>query len=114
MKTNLRAYVSLIAVLSLMATLSIFAAHAAAVASDDDDEIINVEANLVGAAINGITPRGEAEFVVKANGDRKFEVEVENVNLPNGTVLNILVDGTNIGTLTLFNQAAEREFETED
>ena len=73
-----------------------------------------VEAPLTGAAIGGVTPKGKAELETFPNGNRTFEVEVENVNLPDGTVLNVLVDGTKVGTLTLMTQRGKLELETED
>lgn len=60
-----------------------------------------IEADLTGAPINGITPKGDAEFEVELNGNREFRVRVENVNLPSGTVLDVLVDGVKVGTITL-------------
>ena len=70
---------------------------------------------LSGAAIGGMTPSGRADFVRKANNNRKLEVEVEDVNLPAGTLLNVLVDGTKIGTITLDSlHAGQIELETEN
>jgi len=60
-----------------------------------------IDSALTGAAIGGVNPKGNAELETKANGDRNFEVEVEDVNLADNTLLNVLVDGTNVGTLTL-------------
>lgn len=60
-----------------------------------------IEAQLTGAPINGVTPRGEAEFDSAPGEGDEFKVTVENVNLPAGTVLNVTVDGTKVGTLTL-------------
>lgn len=64
-----------------------------------DDEVI-IETRLSGPALNGQTPKGEARHRSRP-GRRDFRVEVENVNLPAGTVLNVLVNGTNIGGLTI-------------
>jgi hypothetical protein len=73
-----------------------------------------IEAALSGAAIGGLTPKGEAEFEQRADGSRKLEVEVEHVNLPSGTVLDVLVDGQKVGSLTLDSLLAGRlELETE-
>jgi Domain of unknown function (DUF4214) len=73
-----------------------------------------IEAALSGAAINGLTPKGEAEFEQRADGSRKLEVEVEHVNLPAGTVLDVLVDGQKAGSITLNSLlAGEIELETE-
>ncbi|MCA1591346.1 MAG: DUF4214 domain-containing protein [Acidobacteria bacterium] len=64
---------------------------------------VEVEADLAGAILNGILPRGEAQFEIEAGG-REFRVRVEDVNLPAGTVLNVLVDNARVGSLTLDNQ----------
>jgi len=74
-----------------------------------------IEADLSGAAINGIVPKGEAETEVEASGSREFRVRVENVNLPAGTVLDVFVDGTKVGTITLVGglQRSELELKTE-
>ncbi|HEX8070823.1 MAG TPA: hypothetical protein VF546_12780 [Pyrinomonadaceae bacterium] len=77
--------------------------------------VTNVEIDLVGAAINGVTPRGEAELERRADGSREFEVKVRNVNLPAGTRLNVLVDGAKVGELTLTAlRDGELEFDTRD
>jgi hypothetical protein len=67
--------------------------------SANDDVII--QTNLSGAAINGLTPSGVAEHRTQADGSRRFKVEVEDVNLPAGTTLNVLVNGASLGTLTI-------------
>ena len=95
--------------LSIMA-ISIVSTHA----SGGGDTITNIEANLAGASLNGQVPRGEAEYKVFVSGHRKFETEVFNVNLPSGTVLNVLVDGTRVGGLRIGVLAGELELETED
>ncbi len=59
---------------------------------------------LSGDAINGVVPKGTAEYHVlkkKKKQQRKFEVEAEHVNLPAGTVLTVLVNDAPVGTLTL-------------
>ncbi len=43
---------------------------------------------LTGAAIQGKTPEGNADFRSDQRGRTRLNVEVENVNLPTGTVLN--------------------------
>jgi hypothetical protein len=69
-----------------------------------------IESRLAGAAINGLRPKGHAKFEVRADGRRKFNVEVERVNLPAGTVLNVLVDNVKVGEVTL-NAMLENELE---
>ena len=65
------------------------------------DTPFEIETDLNGAAINGVRPQGEAEFEIELSGNREFKVRVENINLPAGTVLNVLVDGLQVGTITL-------------
>jgi hypothetical protein len=72
---------------------------------------VRIEARLAGAAINGLTPTGHAKFRSR-NGNRNFEVEVEKVNLPAGTILNVFVDGVKVGDLTIAS-TLENEFEVE-
>ncbi len=74
-----------------------------------------IEAELSGAPINGIVPKGEAEFEIEDSVNREFRVRVENVNLPAGTVLDVFVDGTRVGTITLIGglQRSELELKTE-
>lgn len=73
-----------------------------------------IEAEFAGAMLNGLIPKGEAELETFADGNRKFEVTVENVNLPNGTVLNVLVDGAKVGDLTIAGLIAKLELSTKD
>ncbi|HEX3557594.1 MAG TPA: DUF4214 domain-containing protein [Pyrinomonadaceae bacterium] len=73
---------------------------------------VRIEARLAGAAINGLTPTGHAKFRSRNNGQQELEVEVEHVNLPAGTVLSVLVDGAQIGQITLAT-TLEGEFEVE-
>ncbi|HEV7889381.1 MAG TPA: DUF4214 domain-containing protein [Pyrinomonadaceae bacterium] len=72
---------------------------------------VRIEARLAGAAINGLTPTGHAKFRSR-NGNRNFEVEVEKVNLPAGTILGVFVDNVKVGDLTI-NSTLENEFEVE-
>jgi hypothetical protein len=81
---------------------------------DDPNELI-IRAVLSGPPINGETPRGKAEHHTKTDGRRKLEVEVEDINLPAGTVLDVFVDGPRIGSLTLNSfREGELELETEE
>ena len=83
-------------------------------ASGGSDVVSKIEANLAGATINGLVPRGEAETKTFVDGNRKFEVDVTNINLPDGTVLNVFVDGARVGTLRLVGLMGEFEVATAD
>ncbi|MFL6209181.1 MAG: hypothetical protein ACJ74W_10040 [Pyrinomonadaceae bacterium] len=63
------------------------------------DNILRIP--LSGAAVNGVIPKGHAEFSQRADGNRELEVEVEDLNLPAGTILNVLVDNVRVGQITL-------------
>ena len=73
-----------------------------------------IQTDLNGDPINGIRPKGEAEFEIELSGNREFKVRVEDVNLPGGTLLNVLVDGTQVGSITVLGlQRAELVLKTE-
>ena len=59
---------------------------------------------LTGAAINGVTPSGEAVADMSnfcSGGSTSLTVNVRNVNLSNGVVLQVTLDFKPIGTITL-------------
>ena len=57
-------------------------------------------AGLTGPTLNGVLPRGFAEFETE-NSRTKLEVSVRNVNLPIGTSLTVMVDAATIGNIML-------------
>lgn len=79
---------------ALAATTAIWAAGV-------DD--VRLRTRLTGGAVGGMTPSGQAEFRARpSNGaDRSFSVEVEDVNLPAGTVLEVQINGRSAGRLTI-------------
>lgn len=74
--------------------------------------VTKIEAEFAGAVLNGLIPKGEAEFVVFSDGNKKFEAEVSNVNLADGTMLNVFVDQIKVGTLTLQGHIGKLKLET--
>ena len=60
----------------------------------------NFFANLTGPPINGVTPTGFGEFETHSSRI-ELEVRVDNVNLGNGTALQVDVDGALAGTMVL-------------
>jgi hypothetical protein len=61
-------------------------------------------ANLV-SPTGAVNPHGAAEWQIYADNNRELEVEIEDVNLPAGTSLNAVVDGSSVGQIIL---AADR------
>jgi len=74
-----------------------------------------IEADLAGAPINGVNPRGDAEFEIEG-ADREFRVRVENVNLPAGTQLRVFVDSQYVGNIVVASglRRSELRLKTED
>lgn len=61
---------------------------------------IRLRAKLTGPAIATVTPSGQAEFKSNTLGNRsELEVEVEHVNLPKGTVLDVQLKAVSIGSI---------------
>lgn len=65
-----------------------------------------IEIKLAGAAINGVTPDGRANLERETEGTH-LRVRLNSVNHPDGTVLNVLIDGVKIGTISLSKQGGE-------
>ena len=72
-----------------------------------------MEIRLVGASLNGATPNGEAEFRRDAEGSRRLRIRIENVNLPDGTTLNVLVDNVRVGQMIIDSLKGEIELRTD-
>ncbi len=70
-------------------------------------------ANLV-SPTGSVNPHGAAEYQLYANGNRELEIEIEDVNLANGTVLNFFVDGNSVGQMPVNLQKAKLKLRTED
>ena len=75
---------------------------------------VRLRTTLSGASIQGKKPEGNADFRNDAQGRTRLNVEVENVNLPMGTVLTVAVVhggvSTKVGTITL-GSTGESELE---
>jgi len=67
------------------------ATYARADHGDNNNNETRLKTRLAGAAIQGKTPEGNAEFRSDSKGRMRFKVEVENVNLPPGTMLDVSV-----------------------
>jgi hypothetical protein len=75
------------------------------------EDPVSLTIQLSGPPINGQTPKGRLDFSSAADL-RAVKVEVQKVNLPDGTALNARANGVLLGTLTLQQQKAEIELET--
>lgn len=58
-------------------------------------------APLNGAPVNGVRPRGNSAYLEFANGVRIFDVSVDRVAAQNGTSLDVSLNGTAVGTISL-------------
>jgi hypothetical protein len=72
-----------------------------------------MQIRLVGASLNGATPVGEAEFRREAEGSRRLRIKIENVNLPDGTTLDVLVDNVRVGQIVINSLKGEIELRTD-
>ena len=59
-----------------------------------------LRARLTGPALQKVTPDGRAD-VRSETGRTRLQVEVEQVNLPAGTVLTVSIQNVQVGTITL-------------
>ena len=100
-KRNLASFVALVMVSVIMGAMSIQAAAE-----------IRLRTDLAGAVINGITPKGRAEYRERANS--QLNVQVEGVNLPDGTLLNVLINGNPVGQISLAIQRGSLQLNTND
>jgi hypothetical protein len=64
---------------------------------------IRLRTNLTGAVFAGERPAGKAEFEMR-NTAKRFSVEVQDIHLPDGTVVSVFVNGTKIGAIRLVAQ----------
>ena len=74
--------------------LSLFAAGAALTVGASDE--IRMKTRLSGGEISGLVPSGSAEYRAKGS-ERRFRVEVEDVNLAPGTDLTVFVGTDAVG-----------------
>lgn len=91
---------TLLALLALLLAVTVTPALAGSGSSSQTD----LRAELEGDEIDGEEPRGNARFVEQVDGDevkREFEVDVQDVNLDAGTILDVAVNGVAVGTIEL-------------
>jgi hypothetical protein len=75
---------------------------------------VRLRTNLAGAAIGGKTPEGKADFRMDKNRTR-LNVEVDNVNVPAGTVLTVAITHAGVtataGMITLDSHDSGNELD---
>ena len=75
--------------------------------------ILTRTANLI-SPTGSINPHGNATYEVYQSGNRELEIEAEDVNLADGTVLRFFVDNNLVGQVSLISQRAKLRLKTED
>ena len=71
-------------------------------------------APLTGPAIGGMTPRGLGDYLGFTPGNKRLEVYVSYVNLPENTVLTVSVGTTAIGNITLHGHGGNLRLTTQN
>lgn len=80
-----------------------------------DSMPILVRTAILNSPTGSVDPHGEAEWQLYASGDRELEVEVEDLDLAQGTVLTAFINGASVGTLTVDDrEKAKLKLRTED
>jgi len=77
---------------------------------------VRLEAELVGPAIGGVEPQGDADFRAIHRADDtvrlRLSVEVEEVNYPDGTMLTVKIEGKPVGEIILEDGAGELDLDS--
>ena len=81
-------------------------------ASGDEIPVSTITANLTSPS-GGINPHGLAAYEVYQGGNRELEIEAEDVNAADGTVLSFFVNGNQVGQAALSGQRAKLKLESE-
>lgn len=74
--------------------------------------VLTRTANLV-SPTGSVNPHGDATYEVYDSGQRELEIEAEDVNAANGTLISFFVDGNNVGQIALSQQKAKLKLKTE-
>jgi hypothetical protein len=74
--------------------------------------VLTRTANLV-SPTGSVNPHGAATYEVYDSGQRELEIEAEDVNAANGTVLSFFVDGNAVGQASIVDQKAQLRLKTE-
>lgn len=91
-------------IMAVLLLAAVVGAGALAVSASDTSAkaLGRLRAELMGHEVDGVMPQGEADWRMldDARGNR-LKVDVEDINLPDGTVLDVLACGTGIGEVLL-------------
>ena len=101
---------------TLLGAVLIVATAGSAVPVNAARSVTQLRTKLSGGAIDGLTPSGHAKFRERGTA-RRFNAEVEDVNLAPGTVLHVFVNTIAVGTITLSGapvRGGELELNTHD
>jgi hypothetical protein len=60
-----------------------------------------LQTTLRGNALGTVAPGGSAEYKSELDGSRKIEIQISSINLPAGTVLDVFINQTLIGRITV-------------
>lgn len=108
---NLVKIVAVCAVLGLWVSIPILTNRVLA----DGTPVILVRDAVLAAPGGAVNPHGAAQWQLYQSGNREIEVEIEDVNLAQGAVLNAVVDGNVIGQMTVDDrQKARLKLRTEN
>lgn len=81
----------------------------------DSTPVIIVRTASLTAPAGSVNPHGMAVWQLYQSGNREIEVEIEDVTLASGTMLNVVVDGTIIGQIAVqVDQRGKLKLKTED
>jgi len=90
--------------LYVAAVLAVTLALSGSIFADSKTET-RLRTQLIGSAISGVTPSGNADFRSDSRGRMRLNVEVEHVNLPQGSTLTVTIThagaSTTAGVITL-------------
>ncbi len=78
-----------------------------------DVPVLTRTANLV-SPTGSVNPHGAGTYEVYQSGHRELEIEAEDVNSANGTVISFFLDGNMIGQQNLLDQRAKLRLKTQD
>ena len=72
-----------------------------------------LKSSLTGAGIGALVPKGRAEFCIDTTR-ATLKVQAEDVNLPDGSVLPVSVNGTTVGSIVLALHKGELQLNSRD